>query len=85
MQPPEREVVAAPQPRPEPVVRTVATEPEDRPLAPETDNNAVTQAATASQSEAGAPVPSENPQSADAGGEDKNALKRLWGLFKRDK
>jgi murein L,D-transpeptidase YafK len=86
MQPPEREVVAAPQPRPEPAVQTAAQEPESTPSAAEAENNAVAQAASASRTEAGAPVPADNPQTADAGGgEEKNALKRLWGLFKRDK
>ncbi len=85
MQPAGAQVVAAPQPRPQPVVQTAVEEPESPPPARETADNAVAQAASASQTEAGAPVPGDNPQTASAeeGGK-KNPLKRLWGMFKRD-
>ncbi len=79
MQPEKPVVVAAPPPRPEPAVETVAAEPEGTPLAAETEGLA------GADAESAQPVPTQNPQSADAGESGgKNPLKRLWGMFKRD-
>ncbi|MBO6717222.1 MAG: hypothetical protein JJ913_04615 [Rhizobiaceae bacterium] len=84
------QVAAAPQPRPEPEARAsalVSAQPaanEGTPLAAETEANAsVAQASPAT--EAGAPVPSANPESAEAQpAERRRGIRRLWGLFSRD-
>lgn len=74
---PETPPVTAPPPRPAP---QVAAAPQSAPatsLAEEQANSVADAAGTA--------VPAENLQSANAeGGEKKNPLRKLWGMFKRD-
>ncbi|WP_127524271.1 murein L,D-transpeptidase family protein [Mesorhizobium sp. Z1-4] len=74
---PETPPVTAPPPRPAP---QVAAAPQSAPatsLAEEQANSVADAAGTA--------VPAENPQPANAeGGEKKNPLRKLWGMFKRD-
>lgn len=75
---PATPAVAAPAPRPVPQV-AAAPEPATSPAEEEARQAAATQ-------DAGTPVPADNPQtaSADEGGEKKNPLRKLWGMFKRD-
>jgi murein L,D-transpeptidase YafK len=74
---PEAPVVAAPPPRPAPQVAAAPEQTEGTPLAAETEQMVA---------DAAAPTPAANPQTASAeeGGERKNPLRRLWGMFKRD-
>ncbi|MBO6540007.1 MAG: murein L,D-transpeptidase [Rhizobiaceae bacterium] len=74
---PEAPVVAEPPPRPAPQVAAAPEQTEGTPLAAETEQMAAN---------AAAPTPAANPQTASAeeGGERKNPLRRLWGMFKRD-